>query len=89
MRYIVLTMICFVVLFLFFLNKESRGKVWEYFAWFWFKIAAVIVVLFIGNLIMGASGFLFHVPINFFSVLMIAVLGLPGVMCVSLLILMK
>ncbi|MGN7479573.1 pro-sigmaK processing inhibitor BofA family protein [Solibacillus silvestris] len=89
MRYIVLTMVCFVVLFLFFLNKKSRGKAWEYFAWFWFKIAVVVVVLFMGNLIIGAAGFLFYVPINLFSVLTIVILGLPGMICVSLLILIK
>lgn len=89
MQYIVLAMVCFVVLFLFFLNKKSRGKVWEYFAWFWFKIAVVIVVLFLGNFMIGAAGLLFYVPINFFSVLTITILGIPGMMCVTLLILIK
>lgn len=89
MRYIVLTMICFVILFLFFLNKKAKGNVWEYLAWFWFKIAIVIVVLFLGNLMLGATGYLFYVPINLFSVLTIAILGVPGMMCVGLLILIK
>ena len=81
--------VCFVFLFLFLLNKKSRAAFFEYAAWFWFKFAVVIVALFFVNFIFAAMEWGFYVPINAFSILTITILGLPGAICVSFLMLFK
>ena len=88
MRYIVIAM-CLVFLFLFFMNKESRGKAIEYFAWFWFKFAAVIALLFVINYVLSFVKWGIQLPVNLFSVVTITILGLPGIICVSFLMIMK
>ena len=88
MRYIVVAM-CFVFLFLFLLNKKKRGMVFEALAWFWFKFAVVIVLLFAINTIFSYVKWGLHIPINLFSVATITLLGLPGMICISFLMIMK
>ena len=87
MRYIVVTMCCLVLLFLFLSKKKRLGNLFEFIAIFWFKVAVAIILLFVGNIIVSSYGF--HVPINLFSILTITILGLPGVVCISFLILIK
>ena len=88
MRYIVIAM-GFVFLFLFLLNKKSRGIVFEYFEWFWFKFAVVILLLFAINALFSFVEWGFHIPINLFSIATITILGLPGMICISFLMIMK
>ncbi|ATP38589.1 ATPase [Solibacillus sp. R5-41] len=86
MRYIIVALGCLLLLFLFLVRKNKRfGALFEYFAMFWFKLALVIVLLFVGNMILSRYGF--HVPINTFSVVTITLLGIPGLLCMGLLIL--
>lgn len=87
MRYIVLAVCCFVVLFLFFMEKKRLGVFIEYLAVFWFKIALAVIILFIGNIILNSYGFI--VPINLFSVLTLAILGFPGAVCIGFLLFMN
>ncbi len=87
MRYIGLTMCCLVLLFLFLSKRKHFGKVLEYLALFWFKIAVSIVVLFIGNIILSSYGF--SIPINLFSILTLSLLGIPGALCLSFLLIIK
>lgn len=86
MRYIIIGIACLLFLCLLLLRKNKRfGAIFEYFAVFWFKLAVVIVLLFVGNMILNRYGF--HIPINSFSVVTITLLGLPGLLCMGLLIL--
>ena len=75
------------VLLLFFIliigRKKKLGRVLEWFALLWFKIACVIVLLFVGNLWLNNYGLM--IPVNSFSTLTIALLGLPGLLCVVVL----
>ena len=88
MRYIGIAMGCIVLLFLFLLKKEGLlGKLFERIALFWFKVAIAVVVLFVGNLFLSNYGL--FVPINLFSIITLSILGLPGAICISLLLLMK
>lgn len=88
MRYIGIAMGCIVLLFLFLLKKEGLlGKLFERIALFWFKVALAVVVLFLGNFFLSSYGL--FVPINLFSILTLTLLGLPGVLCISFLLLIK
>lgn len=87
MRYIVIAMGCLVLLFLFLLKKKQLGTLLEFLAVFWFKVAVAVILLFVGNIILSSYGFV--VPINLFSILTLALLGLPGVVCIGVLILIK
>ena len=88
LRYIGIAMGCIVLLFLFLLKKEGLlGKLFERIALFWFKVAIAVVVLFVGNLFLSNYGL--FVPINLFSIITLSILGLPGAICISLLLLMK
>lgn len=87
MRYIVIAMGCLVLLFLFLLKKKQLGTLLEFLAVFWFKVAVAVILLFVGNIILSSYGFV--VPINLFSILTLALLGLPGVVCIGILILIK
>jgi inhibitor of the pro-sigma K processing machinery len=72
-----------IILLLFlFLNKQSKMKVVELFSVWWFRIAMAFVVLFGMHVI--ASFFGFNVPVNIISGLMIATLGIPGILSVLL-----
>lgn len=87
MRYIVIAMGCLVLLFLFLLKKKQIGTLLEFLAVFWFKVAVAVILLFVGNIILSSYGFV--VPINLFSILTLAILGLPGVVCIGVLIFIK
>lgn len=87
MRYVLVTLCCLIILFLFVFKKKGFGILVESIALFWFKLAVVIVILFIGNIVLNPYGFL--VPINLFSMLTITLLGLPGLLCISFLVMMK
>ncbi|WP_234417381.1 MULTISPECIES: pro-sigmaK processing inhibitor BofA family protein [unclassified Lysinibacillus] len=78
---------CLVLLFLLLSKKKYFGKVLEYLALFWFKIAVSIVVLFVGNIILNSYGI--SIPINVFSILTLSLLGIPGALCISFLVIMK
>lgn len=72
-----------IILLLFlFLNKQSKVKVIELFSIWWFRIAMAFVVLFGIHVISGFFGF--YVPVNILSGLMIAMLGIPGILSVLL-----
>ena len=88
MQYIVIAM-GFIFLFLFLLNKKTRGIVFEYLAWFWFKFAVVIILLFAINALFSFVEWGFHIPINLFSIATITILGLPGMICISFLMIIK
>lgn len=70
-----------LLLFLF-LNKQSKLKAIESFSIWWFRIAFAFVILFGIHII--SSFFGFFVPVNIISGLIIATLGLPGIMSVIL-----
>ena len=72
-----------IILLLFlFLNKRSKIKVIEMFSIWWFRIAFAFVILF--GIHVVSSFFGFFVPVNIISGLMIAILGLPGILSVIL-----
>lgn len=72
-----------IILLLFlFLNKRSKVKVIEMFSIWWFRIAFAFVVLF--GIHVVSSFFGFFVPVNIISGLIIAALGLPGIMSIIL-----
>jgi len=72
-----------IILLLFlFLNKRSKVKVIEMFSIWWFRIAFAFVILF--GIHVVSSFFGFFVPVNIISGLIIAALGLPGIMSVIL-----
>ena len=88
MRYIGIAMGCLVLLFLFLLKKKGLlGELFERVALFWFKVAVAVVVLFLGNLFLSNYGL--FVPINLFSIITLSLLGIPGALCISLLLIMK
>ena len=87
MRYIVIASCCLAVLFLFLLKKKKLGKIFEYFALFWFKVVVAVIVLFVGNMILNSYGLM--VPINVFSILTLTILGVPGAVCLSFLLFLK
>ena len=88
LRYIGIAMGCIVLLFLFLLKRKGLlGKLFERIALFWFKVAVVVVVLFVGNLFLSNYGL--FVPINLFSIITLSLLGFPGALCISFLVLMK
>ncbi|MBK3497307.1 pro-sigmaK processing inhibitor BofA family protein [Viridibacillus sp. YIM B01967] len=68
------------VLFFFFLLMRTRkhwGKTIEWLSIFWFRIAFAFVLLFVLHYSLGFVGL--FVPINFFSGLLVTLLGVPGV----------
>ncbi len=72
-----------IILLLFlFLNKQSKIKFIELFSVWWFRIAFAFVILFGIHVI--SSFFGFFVPVNIISGLIIATLGVPGIMSVLL-----
>ncbi|WP_107951705.1 pro-sigmaK processing inhibitor BofA family protein [Lysinibacillus parviboronicapiens] len=74
-----------VLLFLYIVGKHIKlGKVLEGLSVFWFRFAFAFLLLFIIHLAVGYSGY--NVPINLFSVITIAVLGIPGVLGITFLI---
>ena len=61
------------------------GKILEGMSVFWFRFAFAFLLLFIIHLSIGYVGY--NIPINLFSVLTIAILGIPGVLGITALIL--
>ena len=72
--------ICLLLLFILIIGrKANRGLLIERLAVIWFKIAWSVFLLFIVNLMISNYGFV--IPINLFSTFAIAILGVPGVLC--------
>lgn len=87
MPWAVIVSICVpVVLFLLYIivRYVKWGRFFEGLSVFWFRVAFAFLLLFIIHLIIGYNGY--TMPINLFSVLTIAVLGIPGVLGVTFLI---
>lgn len=78
---LVISGICLLLFFVLLIGRNTGyGKLMEYLAVLWFKIACALVLLYVANLSFSNYGFV--VPINSFSTLTIALLGIPGVVCV-------
>ncbi|MFX3675380.1 MAG: pro-sigmaK processing inhibitor BofA family protein [Paenisporosarcina sp.] len=77
-----LCVIGIILLLFLFLNKTSKLKVIEIFSIWWFRIAFAFVILFGIHVI--SSFFGFFVPVNIIFGLIIAALGLPGIMSILL-----
>ncbi|AVK82127.1 hypothetical protein C3943_00370 [Lysinibacillus sp. B2A1] len=74
-----------VLLFLYVIIRHAKmGKILEGMSVFWFRFAFAFLLLFIIHLSMGYVGY--NIPINLFSVLTIAILGIPGVLGITALI---
>lgn len=72
-----------IILLLFlFLNKQTKMQVIELFSIWWFRIAFAFVILFGIHII--SSFFGFFLPVNIISGLIIAALGVPGIVSVLL-----
>ena len=84
---LVIMSICIPVglLFLYIIIRHAKlGKILEGLSVFWFRFAFAFLLLFVIHLGIGYIGY--NVPINLFSVLTIAVLGIPGVLGITALI---
>lgn len=57
-------------------SRKSWKKMIEWLSIFWFRVAAAFLVLFVIHLAAGFVGL--FVPINIFSGLLVALLGIPG-----------
>lgn len=79
---IALYVIGIILLLFIFLNKQTKMQVIELFSIWWFRIAFAFVILFGIHVI--SSFFGFFVPVNIISGLIIAALGIPGIMSVLL-----
>ncbi|MGE7112877.1 pro-sigmaK processing inhibitor BofA family protein [Lysinibacillus sp. NPDC047702] len=74
-----------VLLFLYVIIRHAKmGKILEGMSVFWFRFAFAFLLLFIIHLSIGYVGY--NIPINLFSVLTIAILGIPGVLGITALI---
>jgi len=72
-----------LLLFLFF--SWRQGKLGVFFEWlsvFWFRLAFAFLLLFLLNLVGSLVGL--DISVNFFSAIIIALLGIPGVCSVGL-----
>ena len=87
MPWTVIVSICIPVglLFLYIIGRYVKwGRLFEALSIFWFRVAFSFLLLFIIHLIVGFNGY--NIPINIFSVLTIAILGIPGVLGVAFLV---
>ncbi|MFJ7954402.1 pro-sigmaK processing inhibitor BofA family protein [Lysinibacillus sp. NPDC096418] len=87
MPWTVIVSICVpvVLLFLYIVGRHVKwGKLFERLSIFWFRIACAFLLLFIIHLVVGYNGY--NIPINMFSVLTIAVFGIPGILGITFLI---
>lgn len=75
--------ICLLLIFIF-IHKGFVGKLLLFGL---FRVLIVILLLFIVNIIVNNFGF--AVPINLFTIVVIALLKVPGAICVGLLIFLK
>ena len=81
---LVIIIICSVLalLLFFYLWKGKLGAFFERLSIFWFRLALAFLLLFILNLVGSFVGL--NIPINFFSAIIIALLGVPGVFSIGL-----
>ena len=80
----VITLVCTLYFIFSYINKKLFGKsIREQLAITGFKVISAISILFIINLLLNSIGIMFL--INSFSVLVIAILGFPGLITVILL----
>lgn len=73
-----------ILVFFFFLIMLSQVKlkyIIEWVSFLPFKIAMAFLLLFLLNVVCGFVGI--AVPVNVFSALTVALLGVPGVVCVG------
>lgn len=85
---LIISGICVLLFFVLIIGRNKRfGVVIERVAVMWFKLAGAIVILYVANIIVSNYGF--TVPINLFSTLTIAILGLPGMLCVGILVILN
>lgn len=74
-----------VLLFLYVIIRHAKmGKILEGMSVFWFRFAFAFLLLFVIHMSLGYVGY--NIPINLFSVLTIAILGIPGVLGITALI---
>jgi len=74
-----------VLLFLYVIIRHAKmGKILEGMSVFWFRFAFAFLLLFVIHMSLGYVGY--NIPINLFSVLTIAILGIPGVFGITALI---
>ncbi|MDM5231158.1 pro-sigmaK processing inhibitor BofA family protein [Lysinibacillus pakistanensis] len=74
-----------VLLFLYVIIRHAKmGRILEGMSVFWFRFAFAFLLLFVIHMSLGYVGY--NIPINLFSVLTIAILGIPGVFGITALI---
>lgn len=76
--------ICLLLFFILIGRNSKRDTFMKRVATLGLKVAWVIVLLFVLNLIVSKVGI--AIPINLFSILTIVLLGFPGMICLALLI---
>ena len=79
-----MTAILCVLVFFFLLIMLSQVKlkvIIEWISFLPFKIAVAFLTLFILNVVCGFAGV--AIPVNIFSTVTVALLGVPGLMCVG------
>lgn len=83
--YIIVGFICVLLIVGFILigNNVGYGSLLEKLAILWFRLACAFAILYIAHII--ADGYNFIVPVNLFSALTIAILGIPGILCIGIL----
>lgn len=64
-------------------KKVGYGPILEKLAILWFRLACAFAILYIAHII--ADGYNIIVPVNLFSALTIAILGIPGILCIGVL----
>ena len=86
--YLIIGVVC-TLLFFFLLigRKVGYGLIFEKFALLWFKLACSFVLLYIVHIIV--DGYNIVVPVNLFSALTITILGLPGILCIGVITVLK
>ena len=81
MRIGVIIASCGLLLFFLLGWKGKLGAIFEWLSIFWFRLAFAFLLLFVLNVVGGLAGF--EIPLNFFSAIVIALLGIPGVLCIG------
>ena len=88
--YLIIGVVCTLLFFCLLIiigKKIGLGIILEKMALLWFKLACSFALLYIVHIILDEYDVI--VPVNLFSALTITILGLPGILCIGVLTVLK
>lgn len=78
----IVILLCILLFLLLIIGRNTKkNTVVEWIMLFWFRLACAIAILFFINLLLNENGSTF--VMNSFSILVITILGLPGLICIG------